>query len=68
MYSFSIHYPAVPTCRVYALDYGLEQDASLDILVPADEKFNSVPSLAYHVTFQVHTFLPLLQSPIVSVS
>ena len=42
---------------MYAPDYGIEQDAGFDILVPAEDKHNDYPCLAYRVFFQVDPFL-----------
>ena len=50
------------SCRVYALDYGIEQEANFDILVPAEDKHNNYPSLAYRIIFQVAQLLDRINS------
>ena len=40
------------TVKVHALDYGYEDTVTLDRVVPALEKHNSVPPQAFHITIQ----------------
>ena len=55
------------SCRVYALDYGIEQEADFDILVPAEDKHNNYPSLAYRIFFQVAHLLNKIDLNLISI-